>query len=49
MLLKPKNLKSNVNFSMSWITHHIIIMFIIYPQATQTQHLTVDSIDKHIW
>ena len=29
MLLKPKSLKTNVNFSMSWIKHYIIIIIII--------------------
>ena len=23
-------------------------MFVIYPQAAQTWHLTIDSIDKHV-
>ena len=25
-----------------------VVMFIIYPQTAQTQHLTVDSIDKGV-
>ena len=25
-----------------------VVMFVIYPQAAQTRHLTVDSIDKRV-
>ena len=29
MLLKPKSLKTNVNFNMSWFKHYYIIIIII--------------------
>ena len=44
MLLKPKNLKSNANFSMSWIKHYYIKKIIIKKNGlARNEHLIWNS------